>query len=283
MTNQLTDLEKALHDARTQFSKTAEQTYKRLNRELQTLIRRGNRAADRVKKLRQRLQGELRHDGLQRFPRLRRPVQVEVREPDERGNGHVVEIALAGRGGEPNQGQVERAARTGTKAAQEQALKLEKMLADARDELRITEEDKRRVRQMYNEARKYVKKSEFLDKAVSQVETQLEKAFAKKKPRKRPARKKAAAKKKPAARKKAAAKRPASKKKAATKKKPAAKKKAAASKRPAKKKSAAKKRPAARKKAATKKKAAPRRKATVKKKPVRRKAASKKKVSKKKA
>jgi phage tail tape-measure protein len=94
MTNQLADLEKAFHDARNQFSKTAEKTYKRLKRELDTLVRRGNRTADRVKSLRKRLQA-----------------------------------------------QAEKAARSGTKAAQERVKKLEQMLADARDELRITEED----------------------------------------------------------------------------------------------------------------------------------------------
>ncbi|MGD9258305.1 MAG: hypothetical protein PVG29_10835, partial [Gammaproteobacteria bacterium] len=190
MTNNLQDLEKAFHDARVQFSKNAQQTFNRLNRELQTLINRGKRAADKVRNLRKRLEA-----------------------------------------------QAEKAALSGSRAAQKQVKKLEQMLADARDELRITEEDKRRVRQMYNEARKHLKKTEFLDKAVSRIEAEIDRAFGTKKPKKRPAKKKASKKKKKTAAKRPSAKKPASKKKV-SKKKTAARKKATGKKKVASKKKA---------------------------------------------
>ncbi|MGB5591536.1 MAG: hypothetical protein WBN31_11370 [Gammaproteobacteria bacterium] len=173
------------------------------------------------------------------------------------------------------QAQAERAARTGTKAAQQQMKKLEKMLADARDELRITEEDKRRVRQLANDARAYFIKATHTEKAFSTLEKEWAKAFGAKK---KPARKKKAAKKKAAkkkvAKKSTAKKRPAAKKKAASRKKAVARKKPASKKKVAKKK-ATKKKAGAKRRPARKKPAAKRKTAS------RKKASSKKRVSKK--
>jgi colicin import membrane protein len=159
----------------------------------------------------------------------------------------------------------ERKTKTGTAAAKKQFKKVDKLLKDARDELQITEQDKRRINQMVRDARAYFIRATHTEKAVARLEREWGKRFGTKK-KKAPAPKKAAvAKKKAPAKKKAAAKKKtSSRKKVAKKKAPAKKKSVAKKKAPARKKSAAKKKPAAKKKAPARKKAAVKKKATKK-------------------
>ena len=95
------------------------------------------------------------------------------------------------------------------------AAKLEKMLADARDELRITQEDKKRVRGMLNDARGFFLKATGTDKAMDRLEKEWDKRFGKKKApaRKKTTRKKAASKKKATTKKKVSRRTSAAKKK----------------------------------------------------------------------
>jgi colicin import membrane protein len=155
---------------------------------------------------------------------------------------------------------LERKTKTGTAAAKKQFKKVDKLLKDARDELQITEQDKRRINQMVRDARAYFIRATHTEKAVARLEREWAKRFGTKK-KKAPARKKAAV----------------AKKKAPAKKKSVAKKKA-----PARKKSAAKKKPAAKKKAPARKKAAVKRKTISRKKAPAKKKVTKKRVTKKK-